>query len=76
MSSNLGQIGPQTTELSALERLKYPHRLIMGKMMSPLFAVVFDLILLIIARNVNMHESLDKFEFQPHLTTDYIVSCP
>ena len=32
-----GQIGPSTTELSALECLKYDHILIMGKMGSPHF---------------------------------------
>ena len=36
-SSNFGLVGPQTAELAALERLKNPHRLKMGKMMSPLF---------------------------------------
>ena len=37
-SSNFGVIGPLTAELAALERLKKnPHRLIMGKRMSPLF---------------------------------------
>ena len=36
-SSNFGLIGPPTAELAALEDLKNPHRLIMGKMMSPLF---------------------------------------
>ena len=30
-SLNFGQIGPLTTELAALERLKISHRLIMGK---------------------------------------------
>ena len=34
---NLGRVGPQTTELFALERLKCPHRLINGKMVSPSF---------------------------------------
>ena len=29
--SNFGQIGPPTAELAALERLKNPHRLIIGK---------------------------------------------
>ena len=37
MSLNFGLIGPLTMELAALESLKNPHRLIMGKMMSPLF---------------------------------------
>ena len=36
MSSNFGQIGPLTTELAALERLKISHRLIMGKSVSML----------------------------------------
>ena len=36
-SLNFGLIGPTTAELVALESLKNPHRLIMGKMMSPLF---------------------------------------
>ena len=36
-SSNFSLIGPPTEELAALERLKNPQRLIMGKMMSPLF---------------------------------------
>ena len=34
MSSKFGDIGPWTTELAALERLKKSHRLIMGKMTS------------------------------------------
>ena len=34
---NFSLIGPLTEELAALERLKNPHRLIMGKMMSRLF---------------------------------------
>ena len=37
-SSNFGLIGPPTAELAAFERLKKnPHRLIMGKLMSPIF---------------------------------------
>ena len=36
-SSNFSLIGPPTEELAALERQKNPHRLIMGKTMSPLF---------------------------------------
>ena len=36
-SSNFGLIGPLTAELAALESLKNPHMLIMGKAMSPLF---------------------------------------
>ena len=33
MSSKFGQIGPRTAELAALERLKNPHRLIMGEIL-------------------------------------------
>ena len=37
-SSNFSLIGPPTAELAALERLeKNPHRLIMGKTVSPIF---------------------------------------
>ena len=31
------QIGPATVEFAVLERLKNPHRLIMGKTVLPLF---------------------------------------
>ena len=40
-SLNFSLIGPPTEELAALERLKNPHRLIMGKMMSPPFSGLF-----------------------------------
>ena len=40
-SSNFGLIGPPTAELAALESLKNPHRLIMGKKMSPLMILLF-----------------------------------
>ena len=33
MILKFGQIRPWTVELAALERLKYPHRLIMGEML-------------------------------------------
>ena len=32
-NSKFGQIGPRTAELAALERLKNPHRLIMGEIL-------------------------------------------
>ena len=35
-----------------------------------LFWIVFDLILLTLAGNENMHESLDEFEFRPDLTIE------
>ena len=44
-------------ELSALESLKILHRLRIVKMVSPFFY----LILFILARNENMHLSLDEF---------------
>ena len=71
-SSNFGLIGPLTAELNALERLKNPHRLIMGKMMSSLFLGCFYLILFILAGNDNIHESLDKFEIRPDQTTCFL----
>ena len=41
-SSNFSLIGPLTEEFVTLERLKKnPHRLILGKMMSPLFLGCF-----------------------------------
>ena len=43
-------------ELAALERLRNtPIDLIMGKMVFPLFSVVFDWILLILSCNKNKH---------------------
>ena len=46
------------------------HRVIMVKTVSPLFLAVFHPILFILVGNEDMHESLDKFEFQPDWTTD------
>ena len=40
-SSNFGLIGPPTVELAALERLKKPHRLIMGKNDVSYFSLLF-----------------------------------
>ena len=42
MSSKFGEIGPWTTELAALERLKKVHRLIMEKMTSSHFSAIFS----------------------------------
>ena len=42
MSLKFGEIGPWTTELAALERLKKSHRLIMEKMMSSHFLRYFS----------------------------------
>ena len=46
------------------------HRVMMVKTVSPLFSAVFHPILFILAGNEDMHESSDKFEFQPDWTTD------
>ena len=71
-SSNFGLIGPPTAELAALERLKKnPHRLIIGKTMSPFFSAVHDRILFILAGNYNIHVSLDEFEIRPDPTTGF-----
>ena len=51
-------------------------RVMMGKMVSPLFSAVFHPFLFIIAGNDDMHESWDEFEFQPDWTTDCRVSWP
>ena len=58
-------------------KLWFPwQQIIMGKMMSPPFLVVFDPILSILAGNEDMHKISDELEFWPDLTTDYGVSCP
>ena len=61
-SSNFGQIGPPTSELAALEPLKNPHRLIMGKRCLHFFSAVLRRILFILAGNDNIHASLDEIE--------------
>ena len=89
MGSIISQIGPPTTELAALERIKYLHVLIMGQMVSPDFLGYFlvrsfyyflEIIIIRISifkeDNENMHESLGDFEFSPDQATDYGVSCP
>ena len=75
-SSNFGLIGPLTAELAAPEHLKKnPHRLIMGKMMSPIFSSVLNRILFMLAGDDNIHQSLDEFEIQSNLIRDHRVSC-
>ena len=46
------------------------HRIIMVKMVSPLFLGCFYPILFILAGKKDMHESSDEFEFQPDWTID------
>ena len=64
-------IGPTTAELAARERLKNPHRLIMGKGCLYFFSAVLDRILFILAGNDNIHESLDEFEIWLDPTTGF-----
>ena len=71
MSLKFGKIQPWTTELAALERLKKSHRLIMEEMTSSHFLHYFYLILFILARNEDMHKSLDEFEIRQDPTTGF-----
>ena len=43
----------------------------MGKMMSPLFSAVLNLILFILAGNDNIHESLDEFKIRLYPNTGF-----
>ena len=51
-------------------------RVIMGKNDVVTFSRLFYPILLILAGNNDMHESLEEFEIRPDLNTDCGVSCP
>ena len=44
--------------------------------MNTLAPSFFESIVLILAGNEDMHESLDEFEFQPDTTADTSVICP
>ena len=68
MSLKFGQIQPLVPMAT--------DRVMMGKMVSPLFLAVFHLILFILAGNDDMHESSDEFEFWLDWTTDCRGSCP
>ena len=70
-SLNFSLIGPPTAELAALECLKNPHRLIIGKGCLHFFSAVLDRILFILAGNDNIHESLEEFEIWLDLTTGF-----
>ena len=75
-SSNFGQIGPLTTELAALERLKISHRLIMGKWFLHASSFSFDRIIIKVAGNQDRHKSSVEFDFGPNQTTHFGVTCP
>ena len=51
-------------------------RVIMEKMVLPLYSAVFYLILFKLAGNDDIHESSEEFEIRPDLTNDCRVSCP
>ena len=71
MSSKFSQIRPPTAELAALERLKNPNRLIMGKRCCHFFSAVLDWSHFILACNDDIHESLDEFEIWPDPTSGF-----
>ena len=75
-SSNFHQIGPLTTELAALERLKISHRLIMGKCCLHASSFIFDRIIIKVAGNQDRHKSSDKFDFGPDQISHFAVTCP
>ena len=70
-SSKFSQIRPRTAELAALEHLKNPHRLIMGKRCCHFFSAVLGRIHFILAGNDDIHEGLDEFEIWPDWTTGF-----
>ena len=74
-SSIFCQMGLLTAELAALERLHKPHRLIMGKLVLPIFSAILDQILFILAGNDDIHKSLDEFEIWLDPIRDHRVSC-
>ena len=64
-SSKFDQIGPWTAELAALGRLeKSPYTYNGRNLVNTLAAFIFNGIFFILARNKDMHESLDEFEFR------------
>ena len=75
-SSNFGQIGPLTTELAALERLKISHRLLMGKCCLHASSFIFDRIIIKVVGNQDRHKSSDEFDFGRDQTTHFGVTCP
>ena len=70
-SSKFSKIRSPTAELAILERLKNPIDLIREKRCYHFFSAVLDRIHFILAGNDDIHESLDKFEIWPDLTTGF-----
>ena len=75
-SSKFGQIGPRTAELAALERLEKSPWTYNGRNLVNILAPSFESIILILAGNEDMHESLDEFKFRPDTDTNTRVICP
>ena len=75
-SLTFGQIGPLTTELAALERIKISHSLIMGKCCLYASSLIFDRIIIKGAGNQDRHKSSNEFDLRPDQTTHFEVTCP
>ena len=75
-SLTLGQIGPLTMELATLERLKFSHRLIMGKWCLQASSFIFDRIFFKLAGNQDSHKISDEFEFWLDRISHFGVTCP
>ena len=75
-SLTLGQIGPLTMELATLERLKFSHRLIMGKWCLQASSFNFDRIFFKFACNQDSHKISDEFEFWLDRISHFGVTCP
>ena len=74
-SSYFGLIGPLTTELAILERLKYSHRLIMGKCCLHASSFIFDRTIIKVVGNQGRHKSPVEFNFSAesdHLFWSYL----
>ena len=69
-------IVPLTMELSALERLKNSHRIIMGKCCLHVSSFIFNRIIIKVAGNQDRYKRLDEFDFRPDQTTHFGVTCP
>ena len=77
MSSNFGQIRPQTMELGALERLKhFSYRLVMGKWCLHASWFILDQIIFKVSGNQDRHKSSVELDFGPNQTIQYGVTCP
>ena len=75
-SSKFGQMGPRTAELAALECLEKSPLTYNGRNLVNTSSFIFDSIILILAGNEDMHESLGEFKFRPDTDTNTRVICP